>query len=108
MLAVKRICADLVQAILRVTIVQIALDLWSRSMDRSDRANGATMRLKASSSISPLVNGVISAVKDPLNMWSQSPSSRPYYRVFYRVLAFLATSRPPMPRYRRIWRHPAA
>ena len=43
MLAVKRICADLVQAILRVTIVQIALDLWSRSMDRSDRANGATM-----------------------------------------------------------------
>ncbi len=43
MLAVKRICADLVQAILSVTIVQIALDLWSRSMDRSDRAIGATM-----------------------------------------------------------------
>ena len=43
MLAVKRVCADLVQAILRVTIVQITLDLWSRSVDRSDRANGATM-----------------------------------------------------------------
>jgi len=43
MLAVNRICADLVQAILRVTIIQIELDLWCRSMDRSDRANGATM-----------------------------------------------------------------
>ena len=29
-LAVERVCADLVQAILRVTIVQIVLDLWSR------------------------------------------------------------------------------
>jgi site-specific DNA-methyltransferase (adenine-specific) len=47
MLAVKRICADLVQAILRVTIVQITLDLWSRSMDRSDRANSATISVTA-------------------------------------------------------------
>ncbi len=43
MLAVKRVCADLVQALLFVKIVQIDLDLWSRSMDRSDRANGAMM-----------------------------------------------------------------
>jgi site-specific DNA-methyltransferase (adenine-specific) len=43
MLAVKRVCADLVQAILLVKIVQIDLDLWSRSVDRSDRANGAMM-----------------------------------------------------------------
>ena len=47
MLAVKRICADLVQAILRVTIVQITLELWSRSMDRSDRANSATISVTA-------------------------------------------------------------
>jgi site-specific DNA-methyltransferase (adenine-specific) len=38
MLAVRRLCADLVQVLLLVEIVQIDLDLWSRSMDRSDRA----------------------------------------------------------------------
>ena len=43
MLAVKRVCADLVQALFFLKILQIDLDLWSRSMDRSDRANGAMM-----------------------------------------------------------------
>lgn len=38
MLAVRRLCADLVQALLFIKIVQIDLDLWSRSMDRSDHA----------------------------------------------------------------------
>ncbi len=38
MLAMRRLCADLVQVLLLVEIMQIDLDLWPRSMDRSDRA----------------------------------------------------------------------
>ena len=38
MLAIRRICSDLVQVSLIVAIVQFELDLSSRSMDRSDRA----------------------------------------------------------------------
>jgi site-specific DNA-methyltransferase (adenine-specific) len=38
MLAVRRLCADLVQVFLLVELMKIDLDLWSRSMDRSDRA----------------------------------------------------------------------
>ena len=43
MLAMRRLCADLVQVLLLVEIMQIDLDLCPRSMDRSDRAKSATM-----------------------------------------------------------------
>ncbi|MFZ0736250.1 MAG: site-specific DNA-methyltransferase [Candidatus Acidiferrales bacterium] len=42
-LALQRVCFELVQSIMRVTIVQIRLDLCTRSVDRSDCVNDTTI-----------------------------------------------------------------